>query len=231
MANLTAYLNELEKIQKQNPGKRMDLNVFNKVTAKLSYRDSALLWFQLNLGEVVTSFELAEIHGQQGRPISHNIRRIFELRDEYGYNILNQGDNEKTGLKLKKHEWILFDKDPDPKLIRERGVNKRIRFDVFERDGYQCQICGLMQGDDDPFRTGHKINLHVGHKKAHKRKDGEIADQRILKPEDFITMCNVCNEGAKNKDIKIITLLDRVKMANEDEKMKIYQFLKEELNA
>lgn len=81
-------LEELHKLQKDN--ERMDLTTFNKLTANFSYSDSALLWFQLNLNQIVTSEELAQIHGKNtGQPISHNIRRIFELRDEKGYDLIN----------------------------------------------------------------------------------------------------------------------------------------------
>ncbi len=215
---------ELRKVQK-NHGK-MDLDTFNKLTYDFSYSDSALLWFQLNLKQIVTSEELAQIYGKNtGQPISHNIRRIFELRDEKGYNIIN---HKTKGSNLKVDEWILLVEDPDEEKIRERGVTKRIRMDVFQRDDYTCQVCGLSQGDDDPYKEGRKITLHVGHINAHKRKDdSEPLSHKKLDVDDFITMCNVCNEGLKNNDFKIITLKDRVEKADEEEQRLIYEFLKE----
>lgn len=230
MTNINKYLITLKQKQSENPNSKMDLETFNQITKGLGYKNSALLWFQLNLGKKVTSEELAQIHGRNPQPISHNIRRIFELRDEDGYDIINHNDNEKSGKKLKPDEWILISLEPNPEKIRSRGVNKRIRFEVLERDNYTCQICGLEQGDDDPFRPGHKISLHIGHIKAHKRKNNEENINKELTPDDFITMCNVCNEGAKNNDIKIITLLDKVKKAPKNEKILIYEYLKKELN-
>lgn len=190
-----------------------------------SYTGKALELFQKNLGKPITSETLAQLTGTRGKPISHNIRRIFELRDEQGYSIANHKDNEKTGLHLKVNEWVLLDKMPNPKQIRSRGVNKRIMFDVFSRDNFTCQTCGRTPEDDDPFKPGHRIKLHVGHKLAHKRKDNEVITS-ILTSDDFITMCNVCNEGAKNSDLKPITLLDRVKGADAETKKKISDFLK-----
>ena len=214
---------ELRELQEQEG--KIDLDTFNKLTDDFSYSDSALLWFQLNLNTVVTSEELAQIHGKKtGQPISHNMRRIFELRDEQGYNIIN---HKTKGSNLKVDEWILLDENPDKDKIRERGVNKRIRMEVFERDDYTCQVCGLSQGDDDPYKEGRKITLHVGHITAHKRKDeSEPISHKKLDVDDFITMCNVCNEGLKNNDFKIITLKDRVEKAPEEEQRLIYEFLK-----
>lgn len=224
MSKLKDYLDKLRKKQSEMETK-MDLDTFNEIVANLSYSNSALLWFQLNLNNIVTSQELAQIHGTKGKPISHNMRRIFELRDEKGYNIINHKDS-----KLQVDQWVLLDEFPDEEKIRERGVNKRIRFEVFERDSYTCQFCGLSADDEDPFRKGHKIKLHVGHIKAHKRKSDELLPNKKLTVDDFITMCNVCNEGAKNNDIKIITLLDKVKTATKIEKEEIYNYLKKEIN-
>ncbi len=190
-----------------------------------SYIGKALSLFQSRIGEPVTSEELAQLTGTKGKPISHNIRRIFELRDEMGYNIVNHKDNKKTGLNLKINEWVLLAKDPDPNRIRSRGINKRIMFEVFSRDNFTCKTCGRTPEDDDPFKPGHKIILHVGHKLAHKRNI-ENAITKVLTKDDFVTMCNVCNEGAKNTDLKPITLFDRVKDADKETQKNIYDFLK-----
>jgi hypothetical protein len=215
-----------ELLENGNSKDTMDLEEFIRKTKGLAYKKRALMWFQANLGKIVTSNQLAVIPGRDENPISHNIRRIFELRDEDGYEIANHKDNEKTSLNLRVDEWVLLKKDPNPDKIRERGVNKRIMFEVFSRDGYQCQICGRTKDDDDPFKEGHKIKLHVGHLEAHKSKSG-TSSKKKLTPDDFITMCNVCNEGAKNNDVKVITLLDRVKKADEEVQTEIYEFLEE----
>lgn len=210
-----------------NESSKTSLDDFIESTKGLAYKKRALLWFQMHLGEIVTKDELKRIPGQDNFPISHNMRRITELRDENGFDIVNDKDNEVTGLNLKNGEYVLLNKEPNPEKVRERGVNKRIRAEVFERDGYVCQMCGRMPGDDDPFRLGHKITLHTGHKKAHKRKDGKKHHKKDLTADDFVTLCNICNEGAKNNDFKNITILDRIKELNDEKQRDIYTFLKE----
>lgn len=204
---------------------------FLKDNAGKSYTEKALLWFKKNLKQIVTAKELARITGKDSYPINHSLRRVFELRDEKGYEIINWKDNNPLGKKLRVDEWILLNEKPNPKRIRDRGVNKKIMFEVFERDDYTCQICGRTPEDDDPFREGHKIKLHVGHLTSHKQKDGSIANVGMdLTKDNFITMCNVCNEGAKNKDIKKIGLFERVRTADDKTQKEIFVFLKEKFS-
>ena len=73
-----------------------------------SYKTNALALFQKRLGKIVTSQQLARVPGVSGNPISHNMRRIFELRDEDGYLLINYRDNEETGLNLKNNQWVLM---------------------------------------------------------------------------------------------------------------------------
>lgn len=193
-----------------------------KNTAGKSYTERVLLWFQQNLGKPIKSEDLAGIPGQSGKPISHNIRRVFELRDEKGYDIINHKDERGKELGLKVDEWILVSKDPITKNIRDRGVNKKIMFEVFERDNFECQTCGKTPQDDDPFKEGRKIKLHVGHIKPHK---GEHTENKKLTKDDFITMCNICNEGLSNREFKKITLKDKVENATEEEQKKVYDYL------
>jgi hypothetical protein len=199
---------------------------FVKANKGNSYTETALKWFIKNLGEIVTSEELARIPGKDGKPISHNMRRIFELRDEKGYDIINHKDNRK-GYKLKVDQWVLLKSKPDTKKIRTRGVTTKLRAEVLERDLNTCQSCGRTIGDDDPFNAGHKITLHIGHLKAHKAKDGSISNVGIeLTKDDYITQCNVCNEGTKNRDVAVIKMIDRVKKLEEKEQIELYNFLK-----
>lgn len=207
---------------------------------KKGFLKNALEWFKRNVGEIVTSRELAQITGKEGYPISHNLRRIFELRDELGYRIVNHKDNGATKLNLRVDEWVLVKSEPDPSNVRSRGVNKRIMYEVFSRDGNQCQFCGRTPNDDDPFKKGHKIKLHVGHIIAHKRENGKeivkvepmenVKDDHLLTKEDFVTMCNVCNEGAKNKDLEILSHEDKVERLDEDTQKRILEKLKKKFS-
>lgn len=203
----------------------MTLEEHIKDTEGKSYTERVLLWFQRNIGKPVKSEDLASIPGKNGKPISHNIRRIFELRDEKGFDIINHKDERGIEIGLKVDEWVLVSTEANPKNIRERGVNKRIMFEVFTRDNFQCQTCGRTPDDDDPFKEGRKIKLHVGHINPH--KSSQVQDNTIkLTKNDFITMCNVCNEGLSNKEFKPITLMDRVINSSEKEKLEIFNYLK-----
>lgn len=131
-----------EKISGSLREGKVDLDKHIEETKGLSYKKSALRWFKKkNLGKAVTSEELAQIEGKSGT-ISHNIRRIFELRDEDGYKLVNHKDNDETGLDLNRDEWVLLEPEPDPSRVRPRGVDKKIRWKVLSRDGFQCQFCG-----------------------------------------------------------------------------------------
>ena len=96
----------------------------------MSYKKNALKYFKERLNQKVSSEELAQIPGKDGKPISHNIRRIFELRDEEGYDIVNHSNNNETGLDLKVDQWVLRSLEPVERNIRSRQINKRIRSDV-----------------------------------------------------------------------------------------------------
>ena len=211
----------------------------NKSSGK-SYTAKALMWFKQNLGKVVTAKELAKITGKDGDPINHNLRRVFELRDEQGYEIINWKDKNPIGKKLRVDEWILLREEPNPNKVRSRGVNKRIMYEVFTRDNNTCQFCGRTPKDDDPFKMEHKIKLHVGHIIAHKKdytketvrveNISDIKEHCSLTKDDFITMCNVCNEGAKNKDLEILNPVAKVMKLKEDDQKEIYKTLKKKFS-
>ena len=202
---------EFEQFVKENKGK--------------SYTATALKWFIQNINEIVTSDELARIPGKDGKPISHNMRRIFELRDEKGFEIINHKDETKD-YNLKVDQWVMLVEEPNPSKIRTRGVTTKLRAEVLERDLNTCQSCGRTIGDDDPFKAGHRITLHIGHLKAHKGIDGTISNIDVeLTKDDYITQCNVCNEGQKNKDIVPITFMDRINKLKEEEQLEVLKYL------
>lgn len=220
--------------------KSLSLKKFIKSTKGTAYKPRVLKWFKQNLRKIVTSKELTLIPGKDEDPIAHNIRRIFELRDEDGYKIYNHKDNNKANIHLKTDEWMLMEKKPNPLKKRSRGVNKKIMYDVFTRDDNRCKFCGRSPQDDDPFRPGHKIILHVGHIVAHKRKSEtefikvenvqEMTAIKALEKKDFVTMCNVCNEGAKNNTIKILAVVDIVMKSSLEHQKQIYIKLKKKFS-
>tara|TARA_B100000579_G_scaffold399556_1_gene380600 strand:- start:202 stop:807 length:606 start_codon:yes stop_codon:yes gene_type:complete len=197
----------------------------------LSYKKNALKYFKERLNQKVSSEELAQIPGKDGKPISHNIRRIFELRDEEGYDIVNHSNNNETGLDLKVDQWVLRSLEPVERNIRSRQINKRIRSDVLQRDNFTCVSCGRDAQDKDPLSKKNKnITLHIGHiESLHHQIKNKISNSEIKELgelEDFITQCNVCNEGFKNKNIKPLDWIEKIKNLDEKNKLKIYNYLK-----
>ena len=99
------------------PEREKELREFIDETEGQAYKPRAIKWFKQNYNQIVTSEELAKLPGKNGSPISHNMRRIFELRDEDGYNIINH-KYEKDNLNI--DEWKLIEINPNPN-------NKRVR--------------------------------------------------------------------------------------------------------
>ena len=208
-----------------------ELQEFIQSTKGQSYTERTIGWFKKNLNEIVTSGELAQLPGKNDKPISHSMIRVFELRDEKGFDIINWQSKNKSEKTLKVDEWILLNENPDPSKIRSRGVNKKIRNEVFTRDNFTCQQCGRTPDDEDPFREGQKIKLHVGHIFAHKQKDeGKNLNDKKLEAKDFLTQCHICNEGGKNENLKIITPIDRVLKYDQKTQKNIYLQLKKKFS-
>jgi len=205
-------------------------------TKGISFLKRALKWFQQNVNEVVLAEELAIIPGEKNNPINHNMRRIFELRDQLGYEIINH----KHSKELKVDQWMLLSKDPNPELVRPRGVTKPLMIKVFERDNFSCQFCGRTKNSDDPFKSGRKITLHTGHIIAHKRKAEkdiikvtqlkDIDKKKKYTSKDFITMCNVCNEACKNNDLTILNNVEKILKLDEKKQKEIFLALKKKFS-
>jgi len=133
------------------------------------------------VGRVVSSKELQEASGGA----SEWARRVRELRDEQGYQILSHKDSAN----LKPGEYILASRKRLPAF--KRGLSKETRSMVLERNGYTCQMCGCAAGDPDPFHPGRTVRLTIGHI-IDKSKGGED------NPANLRAMCSNCNEGLQN---------------------------------
>lgn len=84
-----------------------------------------------------------------------------------------------------------------------RSISKKLRFEVFKRDGFVCQYCGSHPPD---------VILHVDH--IHPVKDGGSNDINNL-----VTACESCNLGKGARSLTSIpeSLKDAAKRIQESE--------------
>lgn len=134
-----------------------------------------------NVGRVISHEELQQASGGA----AEWGRRVRELRDEEGYQILSHKDRAD----LKPGEYLIETTKRRPAF--KRGISKETRAYVYERNGYTCQMCGLAAGDPDPYHPQRTVRLTLGHIKD-KSKGGEDT------PNNLRAVCTNCNEGLQN---------------------------------
>ena len=123
-----------------------------KIT-KSGARDRLRAHFLVNLGRVMDSDELGEASGG----ISEWARRVRELRNEEGFQILTHNDDAA----LKPGQYVLRDATIVPAFAR--SISKETRALVLDRNGFTCQMCGAVAGEPHPDGSGRKTRLHIGH--------------------------------------------------------------------
>lgn len=176
-------------------------------------RRSVLRFLLNNIGRVVTSNEIRRASGSA----SEWARRLRELRDEFGYQILSHKDRKD----LKPGQYLLETGTRRPVL--PRSISKETRAFVLERNGYTCQMCGLAAGDEDPFHPGQKIRLTMGHI-IDRSKGGRDT------PDNLRATCTNCNEGLQDTappKPDRIELLKQVRRAKVDDQLHLLKWLEE----
>ena len=133
-----------------------------------------------NVGRVMNSQELREVGAT-----AEWARRLRELRNEQGYQILTHNDRSD----LKPGQYLLLDPKPIPAF--ERDISKELRAFVLDRNGFTCQMCGAAAGETHPYDPSRKTRLHIGH--IIDKSQGGTDDAGNLR-----AICSVCNEGASN---------------------------------
>jgi hypothetical protein len=169
-------------------------------------------YFRANVGKVVESRELQKI---VGGAVQYD-RRLRELREQEGWKILSHNDSTD----LKPGQYMLSEMPPDKGVTLARGISKKLRAEVFDRNGFTCQMCGLTPGDIDP-ETGRKVRLHVGH-----IKDKSLGGREEL--SNLRTLCSTCNQGAKNvtgEKPGAIWLLSQIRRAGQEEQRSVFEWL------
>lgn len=138
-------------------------------------------FFLKNLGKVVESRDIQKASGGA----VEWARRVRELRNESGYQILSHKDRTD----LKPNQYLLETPKRVPAFAR--GISKQTRAWVLERNGYTCQMCGVAAGDPDPLGGNRTVRLTMGHI-VDKSKGG--SDD----PQNLRAVCTNCNEGLQN---------------------------------
>lgn len=169
-------------------------------------------YFLNNVGNVLNSGTLREVAGT-----SEWARRVRELRNEEGMNIVTHNDRSE----LKPGEYILLNLKPLPAF--ERNISKETRAFVLDRNGFTCQMCGAAAGEPHPYDVGRKTRLHIGHI-LDKSMGGED-DPSMLR-----AICSVCNEGASNLTLnrpQAIKLIAQVRRAPTSDQLDILKWIVE----
>ncbi len=183
----------------------------SKKKKKSGSRARILDFFLAHVGEIVNSKQIRDASGGA----SEWARRLRELRDEYGYQILSHKDRGE----LAPGQYLL---ETDLRLpLIPRLISKETRAFVLERNGYTCQMCGAGAGDPDPFHAGLKIRLTLGHI-IDKSKGG------LDTPGNLHAVCSTCNQGLQNAappKPDRIELLKQVRRATVSDQMHLLEWL------
>jgi hypothetical protein len=143
---------------------------------KKSSRQLILEYFMANLGKVLTSRQIQEASGWA----AEWARRVRELRNEDGYQILTHKDRAN----LKTNEYVMETIERVPAFSRR--ISKETRAFVLERNGYTCQMCGAGAGDPDPLGGTRTVRLTMGHI-VDKSKGGDDSANNLR------AVCKNCN--------------------------------------
>jgi hypothetical protein len=135
-----------------------------------------LEFFLRNVGNVLESRDIQEASGGA----VEWARRVRELRNEDGYQILTYRDRSN----LKRNQYLMETIERVPAFAR--NISKETRAWVLERNGYTCQMCGVAAGDPDPLGGNRTVRLTMGHI-IDKSKGGDDS------PQNLRAVCTNCN--------------------------------------
>jgi hypothetical protein len=178
---------------------------------KAGSKQLILEFFLKNIGVVIESRAIQEASGGA----VEWARRVRELRNEEGYQILSHKDRAD----LKPNQYLMESDHRVPAF--KRGISKETRAFVLDRNGNTCQMCGAAAGDPDPYNAARTIRLTMGHI-IEKSKGGEDI------PSNLKAICTNCNEGLQNTSNPRpdrIHLLSQVRRATIDDQRALLDWL------
>lgn len=179
--------------------------------AKKGSKALILEFFLNNVGTVLESRQIQEA----SNGASEWARRVRELRNEEGYQILTHKDRAN----LRPNQYLLETTKRVPAFAR--NISKETRAWVLERNGYTCQMCGLAASDPDPFHPTRTVRLTMGHI-LDKSKGGDDT------PQNLRAVCTNCNEGLQNTALPkpdTIHLAAQVRRADRDAQQFVLDWL------
>ena len=168
-------------------------------------------FFLANAGKILESRDIQEASGGA----VEWARRVRELRNEEGYQILSHKDRAD----LKPNQYLLETLKRQP--VFRRNISRETRAWVLERNGYTCQMCGAAAGDPDPFNGSRTVRLTMGHI-VDKSKGGDDS------PQNLRAVCTNCNEGLQNTSLPkpdLVHLLAQVRRATINDQHALLEWL------
>ncbi|MDQ2752269.1 MAG: HNH endonuclease [Bacteroidota bacterium] len=186
------------------------------MTRKPGSKKLILDFFLANIGAVLESREIQVASGGA----SEWARRVRELRNEEGYQILSHKDRAD----LKPNQYLLETAKRVPAFAR--NISKETRAWVLERNGYTCQMCGVAAGDPDFYNPGRTVRLTMGHI-LDKSKGGNDS------PQNLRAICTNCNEGLQNTALPKpdqIHLLAQIRRATINDQQVVLNWLLKKFN-
>jgi hypothetical protein len=186
------------------------------MSRKIGSKQLILKFFLQNIGVVLES---KDIQNASGGAVEW-ARRVRELRNEDGYQILSHKDRAN----LKPNQYLLETTKRMPSFAR--NISKETRAWVLERNGYTCQMCGVAAGDPDPLGGNRTVRLTLGHI-LDKSKGGDDT------PQNLRAVCTNCNEGLQNTALPKpdqIHLLAQIRRATINDQEAVLNWLLQKFN-
>lgn len=174
-------------------------------------------FFEQNVGRVVTSAQIQAVAG-----ISEWARRVRELRDEHGLQILSHNDRDD----LKPTEYLLETLKPRPVIAR--AIGDKLRRQILERNGYTCQVCGAGAGEESGCEEGEKCVLQIDH--VIPLSQGGTDDEHNLR-----AVCRWYNKDKANLKVPTsrdaISAMALIRRQPRDVQLEVYEFLAKKFGA